>query len=82
MHIFINFHTFILSQTATWVGGGFINGTAEETFTKGLAWVQAPWCYSLSLAFGKFDTAVSFCNNYTFYFLEIINVSLQLIILW
>ena len=40
---------------ATWVGGGYINGTAEAVFDKdrGLVWAQAPWGYSISLAIGK-----------------------------
>ncbi|XP_071491029.1 high-affinity choline transporter 1-like [Diadema antillarum] len=35
---------------ATWVGGGYINGTAEVVFkeSKGLVWAQAPLGYSLS----------------------------------
>ena len=31
------------TMSATWVGGGYINGTAESTAASGLAWVQAPW---------------------------------------
>src|SRR5699024_6964468 len=44
----------IFTMTATWVGGGYINGTAESTFdvNSGLTWVQAPWGYGLSLIFG------------------------------
>ena len=38
---------------ATWVGGGYINGTSEETYKKGLLAVQAPFCYAASLALGK-----------------------------
>lgn len=38
---------------ATWVGGGYINGTAEAIYTQGLVWCQAPFGYSLSLVFGK-----------------------------
>jgi len=40
--------------TATWVGGGYINGTAEVVFDKdsGLVWAQAPWGYALSLVVG------------------------------
>ena len=38
--------------TATWVGGGYISGTAEEIFGKGLIWCQAPFGYALSLVFG------------------------------
>ena len=41
--------------TATWVGGGYINGTAEYVFTDGygLLWTQAPWGYAISLVLGK-----------------------------
>ena len=39
-----------LSLSATWIGGGYINGTAEAVFdsSRGLVWCQAPWCYALS----------------------------------
>ena len=43
----------IFTMTATWVGGGYINGTAEIVFTKGLIWCQAPFGYALSLVFGN-----------------------------
>lgn len=39
-------------STATWVGGAYVNGTAELMFTRGLAWCQVPFGYSLSLLFG------------------------------
>jgi hypothetical protein len=39
--------------SATWVGGGYINGTAEAIYTSGLIWCQAPFGYALSLVFGK-----------------------------
>lgn len=42
----------LLTMTATWVGGGFINGTAESVYSSGLAWAQAPWGYALSLVVG------------------------------
>ncbi len=42
----------VFTMSATWVGGGFINGTAEYTATQGLVWVQAPWGYALSLVIG------------------------------
>ncbi len=42
----------IFTMSATWVGGGFVNGTAEMTATSGLVWVQAPWGYALSLVIG------------------------------
>jgi hypothetical protein len=40
--------------TATWVGGGYINGTAEAIYTSGLVWCQAPFGYALSLVFGEY----------------------------
>jgi len=42
----------VFTMSATWVGGGYINGTAEYTASYGLAWVQAPWGYALSLVVG------------------------------
>eukprot|EP00057_Strongylocentrotus_purpuratus_P032721 XP_788605.2 PREDICTED: high affinity choline transporter 1 [Strongylocentrotus purpuratus] len=43
---FVGFFTLV----ATWIGGGFINGTAEVVFTpgRGVLWAQAPLGYSLS----------------------------------
>ncbi|KAF2355227.1 Sodium/solute symporter [Trinorchestia longiramus] len=41
----------ILTMTATWVGGGYINGSAEKVFDVGLIWCQAPFGYAISLAF-------------------------------
>lgn len=45
----------ISSFSATWVGGGYINGTAEAVYVPdyGLAWAQAPIGYALSLVLGK-----------------------------
>ena len=42
----------VFTMSATWVGGGFINGSAEYTYSAGLVWVQAPWGYALSLVLG------------------------------
>lgn len=42
----------VFTMSATWIGGGFINGTAEYTASSGLIWVQAPWGYALSLVVG------------------------------
>ncbi|XP_033309945.1 high-affinity choline transporter 1-like isoform X2 [Bombus bifarius] len=42
----------IFTLIATWVGGAYVNGTAELMFTRGLAWCQVPFGYSLSLLFG------------------------------
>jgi len=39
----------VLTMGATWVGGGFINGSAQETYNAGLVWTQAPFGYALSL---------------------------------
>lgn len=49
----------IFTMTATWVGGGYINGTAEAIYTRGLVWCQAPFGYALSLVFGKFSSLCS-----------------------
>lgn len=43
---------FWIYNAATWVGGGYINGTAEAIYTSGLVWCQAPFGYALSLVFG------------------------------
>ncbi|MEM6965086.1 MAG: sodium:solute symporter family protein [Bacteroidota bacterium] len=42
----------IFTMSATWVGGGYINGSAEAASKDGLVWVQAPWGYALSLIIG------------------------------
>ena len=42
----------VLTMTATWVGGGYVNGTAEATYGGGLWQAQAPWGYALSLVLG------------------------------
>ena len=42
----------VLTMGATWVGGGFINGTAEVIYTKGLVWCIAPFGYTISLFIG------------------------------
>lgn len=42
----------IFTMTATWVGGGYIAGTAETIHSSGIVWTQGPWAYSLSLIFG------------------------------
>ena len=50
---------FFLSS-ATWVGGGYINGTAEYVFRPdyGLLWTQAPWGYAASLILGMTHTEI------------------------
>ncbi|QHT45224.1 sodium:solute symporter [Bacillus sp. SB49] len=42
----------MFTMAATWVGGGYINGTAESTYADGIVWAQAPWGYALSLIIG------------------------------
>lgn len=42
----------VFTMSATWVGGGYINGTAEYAYSSGLVWVQAPWGYAASLVLG------------------------------
>ncbi len=42
----------VFTMTATWVDGGYVNGTAEQTYGAGLFHVQAPWGYALSLVIG------------------------------
>ncbi|RWS14213.1 high-affinity choline transporter 1-like protein [Dinothrombium tinctorium] len=42
----------IFTMTATWVGGGYINGTAEELYSNGVIWCQAPFGYAASLVIG------------------------------
>ncbi|MCB0641794.1 MAG: sodium:solute symporter family protein [Phaeodactylibacter sp.] len=44
----------VFTMSATWLGGGYINGSAEYAGSQayGLIWVQAPWGYALSLWVG------------------------------
>ncbi|ESO84203.1 hypothetical protein LOTGIDRAFT_108245 [Lottia gigantea] len=42
----------VFTMTATWVGGGYINGSAEIVADYGLWWCQAPVGYALSLCLG------------------------------
>ncbi|CAF0892210.1 unnamed protein product [Adineta steineri] len=42
----------IFTMTATWVGGAYINGTAEQVFSTGLFSCQAPLGYATSLVVG------------------------------
>ncbi|OQV18883.1 High-affinity choline transporter 1 [Hypsibius exemplaris] len=48
----------IFTMTATWVGGGYINGTAEVVFRggkgNGLVWCQGPFGYAVSLLIAGF----------------------------
>ncbi|KAI1726540.1 sodium:solute symporter family domain-containing protein [Ditylenchus destructor] len=42
----------IFTMTATWVGGAYINGTAEALYNGGILGCQAPFGYALSLVLG------------------------------
>lgn len=42
----------MFTMTATWVGGGYIAGTAETIHSSGIVWTQGPWAYGLSLIIG------------------------------
>ena len=44
----------MLTMGATWVGGGFINGSAQETYSAGLIWTQAPFGYACSLFISEY----------------------------
>jgi len=50
---------------ATWVGGGYINGTAENVYLPGygLAWAQAPFGYALSLVVGMLCIYAALING-------------------
>ena len=39
--------------SATSLGGGIINGTAEEVYKNGIVWAQAPVGYPISMFIGK-----------------------------
>ncbi|KAM8977666.1 high affinity choline transporter 1-like [Pelodytes ibericus] len=45
----------LFTMTATWVGGGYINGSAEITYLpgRGLMWLQAPLGYAVGLTLGS-----------------------------
>eukprot|EP00058_Branchiostoma_floridae_P017827 XP_002603316.1 hypothetical protein BRAFLDRAFT_71390 [Branchiostoma floridae] len=44
----------MFTMTATWVGGGYINGSAEVVFdpAQGFIWCQAPFGFAISLVLG------------------------------
>ncbi|XP_072143231.1 high-affinity choline transporter 1-like isoform X2 [Dermacentor andersoni] len=44
----------ISSMTAIWVGGGYLNGTAEAVYTHGILYCHAPIGYAISLILGGF----------------------------
>lgn len=48
----------VFTMVSTWVGGGYINGTAEEVYHRGIVWTQAPWGYSISLILGGLFFAI------------------------
>ncbi|XP_069615253.1 high-affinity choline transporter 1-like [Ranitomeya imitator] len=50
----LNIFVGLFTTTATWVGGAYINGTAEIVYlpTKGLAWVHAPLGFAATFIIG------------------------------
>ncbi|XP_063683471.1 high affinity choline transporter 1-like [Bolinopsis microptera] len=48
----INYFVGVFTMTATWVGGGYINGTAESVLENGLVWTLAPVGYSIAMFLG------------------------------
>eukprot|EP00116_Pleurobrachia_bachei_P010160 sb/3470422/ len=48
----INYAVGIFTMTATWVGGGYINGAAEAVISGGILNCQAPFCFATSLCIG------------------------------
>ncbi|XP_049270478.1 high-affinity choline transporter 1 [Rhipicephalus sanguineus] len=42
----------ISTMTATWVGGGYLNGTAEAVYTHGVLYCHVPIGYAISLVLG------------------------------
>ncbi|KAH7984002.1 hypothetical protein HPB52_016079 [Rhipicephalus sanguineus] len=42
----------LTSMTVTWIGGGFVSGTAEAVYVHGLLSTQVPIGYTISLIFG------------------------------
>ncbi|XP_030004188.1 high affinity choline transporter 1-like [Sphaeramia orbicularis] len=63
----LNILVSIFTMTATWVGGGYILGTAEMVYdpTKGLVWAVGPIAFSLNLILGgMFFTTPMRSKNY------------------
>jgi len=58
------FKIYDLIFSATWVGGGYINGTAELIYTDGLKWCQAPFGYACSLIFGLYINRILFVEKF------------------
>lgn len=56
----------VFTMTATWVDGGYLNGTAEAVYGRGFVWAQAPWGFALSLILGGvFFARVMHENDFT-----------------
>jgi solute carrier family 5 (high affinity choline transporter), member 7 len=53
----------VLTMTATWLDGGYINGTAESVYQNGIVATQAPWGYALSLILGGLFFAAPMRRN-------------------
>ncbi|KAK7507892.1 hypothetical protein BaRGS_00000857 [Batillaria attramentaria] len=48
----IGFTIGFFTLTATWVGGGYINGSTEIVVGSGMVWCQAPFGFATGLIFG------------------------------
>ncbi|KAH7960229.1 hypothetical protein HPB49_017961 [Dermacentor silvarum] len=59
----------VASMTATWVGGGYLNGTAEAVYKYGIVNCHAPLGYAMSLILG--DTASVIIKVDSHYFIII-----------
>ncbi|XP_019720982.1 high-affinity choline transporter 1-like isoform X2 [Hippocampus comes] len=46
----------VFTMTATWVGGGYIMGTAEAVYlpTRGLVWASGPFAYLVNFILGEY----------------------------
>ena len=61
----------MLTMGATWVGGGFINGSAQEAYKAGLIWTQAPFGYGLSLFISESLILFVYSKSINQYFNEV-----------
>ncbi|XP_076126795.1 high affinity choline transporter 1-like isoform X2 [Alosa pseudoharengus] len=64
----INLAVGIFTMTASWVGGGYILGTAEAVYSpnKGLIWAQMPLQYAVSfIVGGTFSTIIGLQHGYS-----------------
>ncbi|KAK7507872.1 hypothetical protein BaRGS_00000837 [Batillaria attramentaria] len=55
----IGYFVGIFTITATWVGGGYINGSSEVVVSNGLVWCQAPFGFAVSLILESLENDVT-----------------------